>query len=314
MTRTIDNKRQRTGSGSEDATSHNTASLNAYSDTEQGSTRSHQKKAKPTVSDTQRNKDMRDRELVKEQQRQDAASRRKDRAGRRRVDGTIDYLEPSRIRLTSTDADAAEETTLETATAEKHSPPAIDVATPPSPPAAKKSHGKKPKRSGRNQYSAPLEKGTVSPPTKATGQSNSSGDDGHAADDVAGEEAVPVPTSHHKGKGKWKGKPVKGSASSSANDSDGSKDKKLERTLQDMETATQWMLSFIAKTTQANESPAIRPADSNAADGVTSTPKPMVDTDFGQMSSADMAERLKNQIVSWQTEFAHGGQGLEVAA
>lgn len=45
------------------------------------------KKARTVAAETQRQKDLREREKVKEAQRTEAANRRKDRAGRRRGDG-----------------------------------------------------------------------------------------------------------------------------------------------------------------------------------------------------------------------------------
>ena len=45
------------------------------------------KKARGVAAESQRQKQLREKEIVKEQQRTEAANRRKDRAGRRRNDG-----------------------------------------------------------------------------------------------------------------------------------------------------------------------------------------------------------------------------------
>lgn len=67
-----------------------TASLNAESDDENGSSRiggSTSKRVRNAAGEGQRQKEQRERERQREQQRAEAAGRRKERAGRRRGEG-----------------------------------------------------------------------------------------------------------------------------------------------------------------------------------------------------------------------------------
>jgi len=127
------------------------------------------KRIRSTAAEDQRQKELREREQTRHQERGAAADRRKERAGRRRAEGKlfIGYVIPWIYTLINVIIDGEMEENIEVQVEENDqdshiraaSPPAIEVNPPSS--SHKKSTSKKPKRSGRNQYSKDREK---SPP------------------------------------------------------------------------------------------------------------------------------------------------------
>ncbi|KAG8625103.1 hypothetical protein KVT40_006854 [Elsinoe batatas] len=248
----IDIKRQRTGSESLDTTL-NAASLDFDSEDENGvPTKSAIKRARAAAAETARQKEMRERDRVREAAREEAAGRRQARAGRRRGDEEDDLP-----RLPS-----GQPTKDSPAASRQASPPEIEVTMPSS------SHkkGKKPKRTGRNQYTKDREREAArqqereTSPRSAKGNSASSsgGEEGkldtaqsggnastgsgkYSPASLSAEGQHPISNgeskSHKKGKHNGKGKKEE-------------RDKERERNknpLPEMERQTSWMLKFIGR-------------------------------------------------------------------
>lgn len=324
-----DSKRQRTSSDSiETFSAQRTGSVDLESDGDASgskSTASSLKKQKSAAAETQRQRDLREKEKIRESQRAEAAGRRKERAGRRRVDGETCHLR-SRVLL---ELICAESEAVETPKLEPKETPVPASSQPPSPPAVelpppssshKRGGNRKPKRLGRNQYTKDRDlpiKGVESPrlPRSNTGNNASSGEEpnatngsSHTSNPKNSPSSAQETATTGKGRGnRWKGKHSK----ASANDSEGTKEKG-DLTIKDMDKGTQFMLDFIGKhqgerIIQGRSllfQRAERLGSRNLEQGSN---KP-----FDQLSSTEMAEELMKQITTWRGEYTNTLGGLTV--
>jgi len=320
-------KRQRKNSESNGTGStQNAASIDPDAESDEdapSSSRSALKKARAHAAEIQREKDRREQEKSRVHQRAEAAKGRQARAGRRRADGKpwACPLSLSAI-LMPTESEPAENTPkleptpLPPASSQQPSPPTIELDPPSS---SHKKGGKKAKRQGRNQYTK--EKDAMSPSRKAN-TSNSSGEESKTKSSEAtaavATTAAPTKTSPNgsgqeapsapvvKGKGRWKGK---GRNAAAASDSDSKKDKS-ELTIKDMDRATQLMLDFIEKNVPQQQivtgHSMLRNASTAGMYGLpprTTPAAPVPEKPDEQLSSADLAEKLRLGIATFRTKF-----------
>ncbi|PNS18071.1 hypothetical protein CAC42_4030 [Sphaceloma murrayae] len=268
-----DIKRQRTGSESIDAGSTlRTGSLDAESDDDVPTTKSALKRARAAAAETQRQREMKDREKAREQAREEAAGRRQARAGRRRAD------EPDSDELPKPPSGKPSPTTSRPA-----SPPEIEVTLPSS--SHKKSH-KKAKRLGRNQYtrdrpsppavkvpsgsSAPSGHGSSSSGeekdaklqasgghspaslAEATGQSGSTSANGNGSGSGNGNGSGD--RGEKKGRGKHKKK-----AEDEKRDRDRDRDRDRKKDpIPELERQTAWMMEFVQRYQAERREPVVR--------------------------------------------------------
>lgn len=205
-------KRQRTGSDSiEAASTRHTGSIDADSDDDAPQTKSAMKRARAAAAETQRQRELREREKLRDQQREEAAGRRKERAGRRRAD-------EADLDEHTLDQDEVIESNPAASQPDSPPPPNIEVTQPSS------SHKRteKSRRTARNQYTKDRD---TSPPPGKNGGSSSSGDDvgKKSASNVKqsplvanSEPMAAAPTSAPQSKTKGRSHKAKGAASSTA--------------------------------------------------------------------------------------------------
>ena len=305
LTRSFSNrqavKRQRTASESIPSNTRK-PSVDDESDGEPTST-SRTKKVKAEDVQPLRQADTREKEKEREKVRAEAAGRRQERAGRRRVDD-----------------EAAEETPKPSASAKTSPPPSSQPASPPDTNGAEKIAPKKPgpkkKKLGNNQYtSKPSE--ASSPHGKkrnlagtSSGEENLANGDSHQDSATATRKNSPDHITSGKGKfGRGKGKGVNGNGAKHEDPAD--------MTLATMKRRMEAMSTFIARAqlelsgekTPSHELGSASPAGIGGAvqpPTVRSTPGP---TSSGkaieEMNALEMAEVVSKSIAGWHQQFDH---------
>ncbi|KAF4547411.1 Histone deacetylase complex subunit CTI6-like protein 1 [Elsinoe fawcettii] len=307
----IDIKRQRTGSESLDTTLHTASLEDLESEDENGHpTKSALKRARAAAAESIRQREMREREKARDAAREEAAGRRQARAGRRRGDEEDD-LPKLPTNQSTKDSPAA---------SRQASPPEIEVTVPSS--THKKS--KKPKRTGRNQYTAQRERELArqqqaereTSPRSAKGTSSSSGGEEGKLD------AQQAGTTNGTSSGSGKHSPASLSAEGQVQEGSKShkkgkhkkKEEQKERErnknpLPEMERQTSWMLEFIARYQAERQAkverdswpmqvPVVKRLSSHTRDGgrgrvgVTSHPLSGEDTPGGERSAGERDKEL----------------------
>lgn len=309
-------KRQRTGSESPNPPSTlNTGSLDADSDDDGTGTKSN-KKARSAATEVLRQREARERERMRDEKRKEAAGRRSERAGRRRVDGTLEQDDqPRPIGLTvDAESDPLDDTPRPLGT------PNLSASQPPSPPASapplapgsshKKGTVKKQKRLGRNQYSAakatsnPTDSTSVNPnassgddpTTNSTSDSKNSPSSNNETPTIA--TIVPLPKAKP---GKWGGR-AKNPRQAAIQEAEivikDNRENKSQMTITDMKKRTGMMMDYIAKA-QVDMA-----GDRTPLNAQQLQEEAQKSEDFKELSSREMMNVLTRHIMTWQQEYA----------
>ncbi|KAI5212911.1 hypothetical protein AUEXF2481DRAFT_33465 [Aureobasidium subglaciale EXF-2481] len=307
-------KRQRTGSESPNPPSTlNTASLDADSDDD--GTQPKNKRVRNAAAEALRQREARERERTRDEKRKEAAGRRSERAGRRRVDGTLEPgTQTSSGELTTyAESDPLDDTPRPMGT------PILPNSQPPSPPASapplapgsshKKGTVKKQKRLGRNQYSAAKASTNTSDANATAANPNgSSGDDpitnstsdsknSPSSNNETPAAIISAPPAKSK-PGKWAGRaknPRQAAIQEAEMVTKDNRDNKSQMTITDMKKRTGMMMDYIAKA-QVDM----------AGDGssLNAQLQAQQSADFKELSSREMMDVLTRHIMIWQKEYA----------
>lgn len=304
-----------------------------------GAPLSKSKKAKADAAMSVRQAEQKEKEGEREKARADAANRRLERAGRRRVEGGPQPQ--STMGMTDGDADELDETSKPDGT----SPP-LDSSQPPSPPpsgaqAEKASHkkgisGKRVKKLGNNQYTRNrgIDQAPASSPhgrkrllhqnTVDSGdeQSVANGETSNGTAKDKGSPAVGAGTEHGgttNGVAKkfGKGKKTNLNGWHAARQQQQQSDEPVELTFSNMKRSLDGMLAFIHRqhldSNLAPSSEEQTPPDGAAAvegpspdsGGAVQSPLSLEGKPFEDMSSAAMAEAIRRKVDIWRGRFGH---------
>ncbi|KAK3677086.1 Histone deacetylase complex subunit [Recurvomyces mirabilis] len=209
-----DIKRQRTTSQSTKLMFRNDTVEDEDSD-DDNTTTSRQKKVRADAVQSAKKAELQDKEIGRERARAEAAGRRQERAGRRRVDGELLDKRLDRSALTSIQPEGDEDETPRPDTSARTSPP--PSSQPPSPPAypasdkipQKRFPGKKVKKLGNNQYTKARElSGQISAPSPHSKKRNLATGHASSGDEQAGNgDSHPTNTSNSTNKNSPGGAP-----------------------------------------------------------------------------------------------------------
>ncbi|TKA73045.1 hypothetical protein B0A55_08124 [Friedmanniomyces simplex] len=310
-----DIKRQRTISESAISTSRN-ATVDDDSD-EDNPTASRAKKTRADAVQSARQAELRELEKERERARAEAAGRRQERAGRRRVE----------------EGDPLDETPKPTGSGKTSPPPSIQ---PPSPPAytapekaaQKKGPGKKTKKLGNNQYTKQRElasQGIVSSPHSKKRQLATTGHTSSGDEQLANGNSHPTNTSNstnknspgggaaaengnHKGPGKagkGKQKLLNGLASSKQPVALG------DLSITDMERRVDAMSAFMQRAQLEmagyNAAAAGTNLDGGSGGGGAVQPgvtsEPQAQRPFEELGSMEMADEISRNLEEWKRQF-----------
>jgi len=247
-------------------------------ETNGGGVMSKAKKARADAVQTARQSELREKEKERERTRAEAAGRRQERAGRRRVDGASRSLQKNfkvaHADMREIEAEPADETPKAGATA-KISPPAS--SQPPSPPtfavpekvSHKKGAGKKVKKLGNNQYTKPRDPSTQPPPSSPHNKKRPLANHPQAADSgeeqgavTGGGDAKLSPGAHDNGNGnaagigraggpgrfaKGKGKTGLNNGPHARHHPNNNNDEPVERTFANMKRSMDGMMAFMQR-------------------------------------------------------------------
>jgi hypothetical protein len=263
---------------------------------------------------------------MRDEKRKEAAGRRSERAGRRRVDGTLEPDDQARPTGLTVDAesDPLDDTPRPLGT------PNLSASQPPSPPASapplasgsshKKGTVKKQKRLGRNQYSAakatsnPTDSTSVNPnassgddpTTNSTSDSKNSPSSNNETPTIA--TAVPLPKSKP---GKWGGR-AKNPRQAAIQEAEivikDNRENKSQMTITDMKKRTGMMMDYIAKA-QVDMA-----GDRTPLNAQQLQEEAQKSEDFKQLSSREMMDVLTRHIMTWQQEYAGEDAPTAIAA
>ncbi|SMR50313.1 unnamed protein product [Zymoseptoria tritici ST99CH_3D1] len=321
-----ESKRQRTASMSVPSVTR-TADFEDDTDGEGNPTTSKIKKAKAEAAQSARQVKQAEQEKERERARAEAANRRLDRARSRRNDEA------------ELDDDGAE------VAPSHHDSPPPPSSQPPSPPAPvekvshKKGPGKKPgKKLGNNQYTKRnLEQAASSPfgrkrglQTQATTGSGDEGQDSANADTNGNGTSKTSPSAAENGNtngngtGRKFGRPKKNVVNGNGNGRTTiNAGEEVEKTFTNMSLALNNMSAYIAKqqgelglpAVASGVSPGSGGEESLSAGGAVQPPggggdgegvhKVEVESKFEELSSAEMAVKLQENIARWQAEYGH---------
>lgn len=337
-----ENKRQRTVSESITSMSR-TATVDDESDDDNPSA-SRAKKARADAVQEQRQAELREKEKERERARAEAAGRRLERAGRRRVDGWSPGRAMGRQTLTTFSDEAADETPKQSASARTSPPPSSQPPTPPmfSAPdkvSHKKGPGKKTKKLGNNQYTKNRDMSNLgllsSPHSKKRHLANNQGGASSGDEQMPNGDSHPTNTSNStsknspghengvttasKGASKFAGK---GKNKAGANGHAPAAQTAQEMTIPEMKRQMDAMVMIMQRaqvemagdrTPPGRDLMASRfPPDVSAlaglAGGAVQAPDAAVittaETPFDELSSMEMADRLQRTISGWMAQYA----------
>lgn len=280
-------------------------------------TASNLKKLRSVAAESQRQRELTEREKVRELQRAEAAGRRKERAGRRRGDGG--YTQSTLPTITHANSFTAEsdDTPRPDATplASNSQPPSPPASAPPQAPSSPHKRGgqkKTQKRSGRNQYTKDRDFSTkaLASPHRPKSQPHAHVSSGDEPQLNVAEEAVTGSTSNSKNspssthevaapsKTKLAKSKAKLNRQQTAGDGDAAKEREKDgMSLSDMKKRAAYMVEYISKAQvdivleRQLDSASVHAPSTAAMDS------------FKDMSSREMMNVLSKQIVSWQKEY-----------
>ncbi|KAK5170599.1 Histone deacetylase complex subunit [Saxophila tyrrhenica] len=265
---------------------------------------SRSKKAKAEAAQSIRQAEMREKEKERERARNEAASRRQDRAGRRRADD--DPLDE-----TPKPNNSGKPSPLPSS--QPGSPHAHDL---PERISHKKGAGKKTKKLGNNQYTKAKDLAVSSPHGRkrngagiSSGEENTTNGDGHHLPNGSGNHSPERSTGPGKGRwgGKGKQKAVNGTVGAKNEDP-------ADLSLGNMKRRMDAMAAFITRA-QMETAGGERTPSNGEVGGAVQAPRSGVDgargggggegEKFEQMSAMEMADVVSRGIISWHRRFDH---------